>query len=86
MKQHTVTVYSNPGCQPCRATRKKLTSLGIDYDEVSLADVPAVAATFIEEGYTSAPIVSVVDYRGAVVDTWSGYSPDKLKALANNGD
>lgn len=75
-----ITVYSNPGCQPCRATKKKLESLGLDYDEVHLETAPDLAAMLKDQGLQTAPVV-IVENNGDV-QTWAGYSPDKLKALA----
>lgn len=73
----TVTIYSTPNCQQCRATKRKMNDLGIESVEVDLtADVEAHARV-TEMGYVAAPVVITDDG-----DHWSGFRPDKIKSLA----
>lgn len=77
-----VTVYSNPGCQPCRATKKWLTDRGIPFRDVDLqtntTDLEAVLAL----GYREAPVViASVDGTPAAEVHWSGFNPIELSKL-----
>lgn len=76
----TVTVYSKPRCVQCDMTRKQLDRLGVEYTTVDVTDNPT-ALEFITEdlGYSQAPVV-VVDQDPQ--NHWSGFRPDRLKALA----
>lgn len=71
-----ITVYSKPNCVQCNATYRALDKAGLEYetvdvsvDEVALEQVKAL-------GYAQAPVVV------AGQDHWSGFRPDKIKALA----
>lgn len=73
-----VTVYTLPVCVQCNQTKKVMDRDGIEYDTVSLLDVPELAAEFKEAGFLQAPIV-VVGNNGR---RWSGFRPDLIKELA----
>lgn len=76
-----VMVYTAPACQQCTATKRKLTELGVAFVEVDLND-PANAAArdhlINDLGYAAAPVVEVDGD-----EHWTGYRPDRLKALAS---
>ncbi|MEE6289283.1 glutaredoxin family protein [Georgenia sp. MJ173] len=77
---YTVTVYTTPNCIRCDITRRVLDKAGISYRTVDVADDPAVREYVTAElGYTEAPVV-VVDQDAD--HHWSGFRPDKIKALA----
>ena len=61
-----ITVYSKPNCVQCSATYRALDRAGLSYSTV---DISADAEAL-------APVVMV----GA--DHWSGFRPDKIKAVA----
>lgn len=72
-----VTVYTKPGCQPCRGTKRLLDKLGIEYDEIDFTQDPE-ALTFVRSlGHQEAPVVYVDD-----MTHWSGYKPDLIRSLA----
>jgi len=77
---YTVTVYTTPNCIRCNITCRALDKAGIGHRTVDVAADSAVREYVTGElGYTEAPVV-VVDQ-----DTdhhWSGFRPDKIKALA----
>lgn len=79
---YTVTVYSKPNCVMCSATYRSLEKLGLSYEVKDLTE-PAQAnmLRYITEelGYAQAPIV-IVD--GDEENHWSGFRPDRIKALA----
>ena len=72
----TITVYTQPDCRGCAATKRWLVKRGQPFVELS-------ARLHIEwlraHGYTSAPVVTVTDAQGKVVDSWAGYQPARLK-------
>lgn len=71
-----ITVYTQPDCIQCDRTTKALTRAGVDYTTRDVTADPAAYRHVTETlGYVQAPVV--------VTDTgnWSGYNPDKLKAL-----
>ena len=77
-----VTVYGKPACVMCNATNMKLQRLGIEYEYIDVS-TNADALEFTKGlGYMSAPVVVVRSADGGIADTWSGYQPDKLNALA----
>lgn len=76
-----VTVYSSPGCFPCRGTKRALTRLEIPFTDIDVADEPAAAEKVKALGYQATPVV-VVEYADGRVDHWSGHRPDDLNALA----
>lgn len=81
---NTVIVYSQPGCMPCRATMRKLDSLGVDYEHKDVHTDKAASDHINAGGWRSTPVVEVVQ-DGAIVSAWSGLRPDALKALGTPG-
>jgi glutaredoxin-like protein NrdH len=73
----TITVYSKTVCQPCRATKRKLTDVGLPFDAVNVDETPEAADYLIEKGYRETPVVELSDGR-----RWTGYRPDLITALA----
>lgn len=67
-----IFVFTRPGCQPCRITKKFLIEHDIAFEEVDgLAHIDELR----EEGFAHFPIVKTES------DAWSGLRPDKLKGL-----
>ena len=71
-----VTVYTKPQCVQCDATKRALTSNRIEYETVDVTENAAALARVKELGYAQAPVVVTSQ------DHWSGFRPDKIKALA----
>lgn len=71
----TITVYTTPGCPQCTTTFRALDKANLDYSTVDLTTDDAALARVKELGYSQAPVV-VTDS-----DHWSGFRPDKIKAL-----
>ncbi|MGP9582505.1 glutaredoxin-like protein NrdH [Brachybacterium sp. AOP35-5H-19] len=71
-----VTVYTKPQCVQCDATKRALTSSRIRYETVDLTEDPKARAAVQALGYLQAPVVVTSE------DHWSGFRPDKIKALA----
>ncbi|OBI98295.1 redoxin NrdH [Mycobacterium asiaticum] len=72
----TITVYSKPACVQCVATYKALDKQGVDYQKVDITLDSEARDYVMALGYLQAPVV-VADN-----DHWSGFRPDRIKALA----
>lgn len=72
----TVTVYTKPACVQCNATYKALDKVGIPYVTVDITEDAAARERVLSLGYLQAPVVMAGD------DHWSGFRPDRIKALA----
>lgn len=72
----SITVYSKPRCVQCDATKRALKKQGIAYAEVDMSQEPDALEHVKSLGFVQAPVV-VADG-----DSWSGFRPDKIKALA----
>lgn len=78
-----VTVYTSPTCQPCKATKRKLTKEGVPFAEVDLTtDEAALAELKRSLGVEILPMPVVKVEGGAAPELWTDYRPDKLAALA----
>ena len=72
----TITVYSKPACQPCKATYRWFDQRGIAYDIVDTSQDPNVVLALKDQGYMESPVVFIE--KGEVKDEWSGFNPNKL--------
>ena len=72
----TITVYSKPSCVQCTATYRALDKLGLDYEVVDLAEDEAALQDLLSRGYQQVPVVQ------ADGEFWTGFRPDRIKALA----
>lgn len=70
-----ITVYTKPACVQCNATKKALDRAGLDYALVDISMDDAARDYVMALGYLQAPVV-VADG-----DHWSGFRPDRIKAL-----
>lgn len=75
----SITVYSKPSCVQCDATYRALNKQGLEYDVVDITTDPEALESVKALGYQQAPVV----FAGG--DHWSGFRPDKIKALAAQG-
>lgn len=71
----TVTVYTQPACQPCLATKRLLNRNGTPFTEVDLTTDPAARELVRSLNHQTAPVVIAGDAH------WSGYRPDQINAL-----
>ncbi len=75
----SVTIYTAPQCVQCDATKRALAKAGLDYHEVDLTDdLDARDYVLNTLGHSSAPVVEIDGD-----DHWSGFRPDRIKALAS---
>lgn len=73
-----VTVYTQPHCMPCTATKSQLDRRGIPYQAIDITTDPD-AATYVRSlGHQQSPVVVAGDTH------WSGYRPDRINALKEN--
>ena len=72
----TITVYTKPACVQCNATYKALDKEGLTYEVVDITEVPEARDYVMALGYLQAPVVVAGN------DHWSGFRPDRIKALA----
>ena len=70
-------IYTKPACVQCTATKREFDKLGLDYDLVDITADSSARDLVLSLGYLSAPVV--VSAGGH----WSGFRPDRIKALAN---
>ena len=78
MTQHSITVYTKPACVQCNATYKALDKQGIAYEKVDITLDVEARDYVMALGYLQAPVVVTGD------DHWSGFRPDRIKALAGS--
>ena len=76
----SITVYSKPDCVQCDATYRALAKHGLEYEVVDITQDEEALQTVKALGYQQAPVVF------ADGDHWSGYRPDKVRALAREED
>lgn len=72
----TVTVYTKPACVQCNATYRALDKEGIAYEKVDISLDSEARDYVMALGYLQAPVVV------AGKDHWSGFRPDRIKALS----
>lgn len=78
--QYIVHVYSRPGCQPCKATKKFLTRNNIQYRDHNIDDDVVQQLRIQDWGFTQLPVVEVT-FDGETIAAWSGLRLDHLKAI-----
>ena len=72
----TVTVYTQPSCQPCKAVKRWLDKRGIIYQSVDVTESPKDLEKIKTLGYNSVPVTLVkygetekeLHWQGLVVD------------------
>lgn len=74
-----VTVLTKPDCVQCDFTKTHFDKHGIEYDVVDITVDADARQKAIDLGYFSAPVV-IVEADGQVAH-WSGFKPDRIKAL-----
>lgn len=70
-----VTVYTQPGCAPCAASKRKLTKLGIPFTEKDVSVDFEAREEIISLGFQQTPVVKAGD------EIWAGYHPDKISNI-----
>ncbi|AKE39800.1 Ribonucleoside-diphosphate reductase class Ib glutaredoxin subunit [Corynebacterium camporealensis] len=73
----SITVYTKPACVQCNATKKAMDRAGLDYDLVDISLDDEARDYVMALGYVQAPVVV------AGSEHWSGFRPERVKALAS---
>lgn len=71
-----VTVYTKEDCNPCKATKRRLTKKGISFQEVDIEVNPEALDRIKELGYMGVPVVVTRE------TDWNGFKPDLIDAIA----
>lgn len=71
----SITVYTQPGCGPCLATKRALDKAGLPYDVADISQDDGARDYVMALGYLSAPVVVSGD------EHWSGFRPERIKNL-----
>lgn len=74
----TITVFSKPACVQCDATYRALNKHGLEYTIVDISTDAEALESVKALGYQQAPVVF------ADGDHWSGFRPDRIKALVRS--
>ncbi|MGZ4563846.1 MAG: glutaredoxin-like protein NrdH [Mycobacterium sp.] len=74
----SITVYTKPACVQCSATFKALDKQGIGYEKVDITLDNEARDYVMALGYLQAPVVVAEN------DHWSGFRPDRIRALAES--
>lgn len=77
-----MTIYTQPGCQRCAATKRVATKVGITPIMVDVSADQDAADALRARGELELPVVSVTDAAGAEVRRWSGFRPELVKDAA----
>lgn len=71
----TITVYTKPKCPQCDAVKDWLKKGGVEFETRDVTADDEAREAVLSLGYMAAPVVV------AGSDHWSGFRPDRLKAL-----
>lgn len=72
-------IFHKNNCVQCKMTMKLLDGDKTPYESINIDDQPDYAEMLKEEGYLRAPVVKVFSNDDELVDSWTGFSPDKVK-------
>ena len=75
-----VTLYTQPQCGPCGATRHAMESRGIPFEAIDVMDDDAALDAIKGLGYLTVPVVLVQD--GHAAEHWGGFQLDRIADLA----
>lgn len=74
----TITLYSRPGCQPCKAIKRKWREKGVTFQEVNVEESPDDLAALKALGYGSVPVTVVSNGDPETDIHWQGLHMDNL--------
>ena len=76
----TVQVFTAPSCVGCRGTKRWLEQRAVDYMELDVTLMPAMAEGLRDRGHSTLPVVRVNYSDGTHVE-WAGYKPSELETV-----
>lgn len=71
-----ITLYTKPACVQCTATKRALDKAGLEYNMVDISLDDEARDYVMAMGHLQAPVVVAGD------ENWSGFRPDRIRALA----
>ena len=77
-----ITVYTNPSCMACDATKKYLSERHTKFETVDLSTDELALSAVKDLGYRQAPVV-FVRYPNGSETHWAGFRPDKLSGFVS---
>jgi glutaredoxin-like protein NrdH len=84
LKTRTITIYTQPNCQPCKATKRWLDKRTIPYQDIDVTTSPEDAEAIRALGFKEAPVVIVSTGDPETDLMWSGFIPDNLTKYAHS--
>lgn len=78
-----ITVYTQPNCPQCAATIRWLNQRKIRHTQLEAQKAVGMLKRL---GHTSAPVIIITDKNSRIVDSWSGYRPDRLNQAAKEDE
>lgn len=78
----TITVHTLPTCVQCDATKRLLNKLGLPYELIALDENPDIYEEMKARGHMRAPVVTLTNTDGQIIDDFAGFRPDRIKPLA----
>lgn len=79
--KHPVTLFTQPGCGPCTATKRHLDKLGIEHTVVDIRKDTAAGAMLTNRGFTGTPVIIAMTPAGE--RSWQGYKGQDIAALSS---
>ena len=74
-----VTVYTNENCVQCKMTLRMFGEFNFQPKTTPRTESNRMA--LIDAGYSSYPVVMVFDGNNKMIDSWTGFKPEKIKSL-----
>ncbi|MBC2681025.1 glutaredoxin-like protein NrdH [Corynebacterium anserum] len=71
-----ITLYTKPACVQCTATKRALDKAGLEYTMVDISLDDEARDYVMAMGHLQAPVVVAGE------ENWSGFRPDRIRALA----
>lgn len=72
----SITVYTKPNCAQCTATKRAMDKQGLTYHAVDLTQDVSALNRIKQLGFSQVPVVFAGE------ESWSGFRPDRIKALS----
>lgn len=80
MSTPPVTLFTQPGCGPCMATKRHLDKLGIQHTVVDIRQDETAGNMLAARGFTGTPVVIADTSEGE--RSWQDYRPADIAALS----
>lgn len=79
----TITVYSKDHCMQCTMTLRQFDQHQIPVIHEDITE-EANTEKAMSLGHRQAPVIIVTDDDGTMIDHWSGFNPDKIRAYSHD--